>query len=232
MADTASKRLMEPLTTYIDAAADLAFPAHPEAAPGQLRLALIPDPEGGIMTTAARSNYRMMIPDLSPFPNMLAAKTILTAGLVAGALDLTLAITWFTIAGDPLATVPHAIASGWLGARAFHGGAPDALLGIALHFLIALVVAAIYYMLSRAFKLLNHQPILSGVVYGLAVFLVMQNIVVPHSAEPRLQPSMAWLITDLASHVFFVGITISLITRRFALRAGKLRPDRVGPVML
>lgn len=184
------------------------------------------------MTTAARSNYRMMIPDLLPFPNMLAAKTILTAGLVAGALDLTLAITWFTIAGDPLATVPHAIASGWLGARAFHGGAPDALLGIALHFLIAVVVAAVYYMLSRAFKLLNHQPILSGVVYGLAVFLVMQNIVVPHSAEPRLQPSMAWLITDLASHVFFVGITISLITRRFARRAGKLRPDRVGPVML
>lgn len=163
---------------------------------------------------------------------MLAAKTILTAGLIAGALDLALAITYFTIAGAPLATVPHAIASGWLGARAFHGGAPDALLGIALHFFIALVVAAVYYMLSRAFKLLNHQPILSGTVYGLAVFLVMQNIVVPHSAEPRLQPSMAWLVVDLASHVFFVGITISLITRRFARRAGKLRPDRVGPVML
>ena len=163
---------------------------------------------------------------------MLAAKTILTAGLVAGALDLALGITYFTIAGAPLAAFPHAIASGWLGARAFHGGTPDALLGIALHFFIALVVAAVYYILSRTLKLLNHQPILSGTVYGLAVFLFMQNLVVPLSSEPKSQPSMAWLILDLASHVFFVGITISLITRRFARRAGKLRPDRVGPVML
>lgn len=163
---------------------------------------------------------------------MLASKTILTSGLVAGTLDLALAVTFFRIEGAPLAAVPHAIASGWLGARAIHGGATDAILGIALHFLIALVVAAVYYLLSRTIRLLNHQPILSGTVYGLAVFLVMQNIVVPLSAEPHSQPSTAWLIVDLASHVLFVGITIAMITRRFAQRAGVLKPDRVGPVML
>lgn len=163
---------------------------------------------------------------------MLAAKTILTAGLAAGTLDLALAITFFKIEGAPLAAVPHAIASGWLGARAIHGGASFAILGVALHFLIALVVAAVYYLLSRAIKLLNHQPILSGTVYGLAVFVVMQDVVVPLSAKPRSQPSTAWLIVDLASHVLLVGITIAVITRRFARRAGVLRPDRVGPLML
>lgn len=163
---------------------------------------------------------------------MLATKTILTSGIIAGTLDLALAITFFKFEGAPLDAVPRAIASGWLGARAFHGGTPDALLGVALHFLIALVIAAIYYLLSRAIKLLNHSPILGGTVYGLAVFLVMQDIVVPLSAEPHSPPSTAWLITDLASHVLFVGITIAVITRRFARRAGVLKPDRVGPVML
>lgn len=165
-------------------------------------------------------------------PDMLAAKTILTAGLVAGTLDLALAITFFKIEGAPLTAVPHAIASGWLGVRAFHGGASTAILGVALHYLISLIVAAVYYLLSRGVKLLNHQPLLSGTVYGLAVFIVMQDVVVPLSAEPRSHPTLAWLITDLASHVFFVGITIAMITRRFALRAGTLGPDRVGPVML
>ncbi len=163
---------------------------------------------------------------------MLAAKTILTAGFIAGALNLALGIAYFTIAGAPLSALPHAIASGWLGPRAFHGGTSDALLGVALHFLIALVVAAVYYILSLVFRLLNHQPILSGAVYGLAVFLIMQDLVVPRSAGVLSQPTLAWMIVDLASHVLFIGITISLITRRFAQRAGKLRPDRVGPVML
>ncbi|MGH9586503.1 MAG: hypothetical protein ACRD3F_06095 [Acidobacteriaceae bacterium] len=156
----------------------------------------------------------------------------MTAGLVAGALDLAVAITFFSIKGAPLEAVPHAIASGWLGAHALHAGISVALLGVGLHFLIALVVAAVYYLLSRTIRLLNHQPILGGTVYGLAVFLFMKDLVVPLSAEPRSRPSAAWLVIDLLSHVLFVGITIALITRRIAQRAGTLKPDRVGPVML
>ncbi|MFZ0663578.1 MAG: hypothetical protein WAM66_12855 [Acidobacteriaceae bacterium] len=162
---------------------------------------------------------------------MIAAKTILTAGLVAGTLDLALAIIFFAVQGAPLTAVPHAIAGGLLGARAFRGGAPTAWLGVALQYFIALIVAAVYFLLSRTIKLLNHQPILSGIVYGLAVFAVMQDIVVPYSAEPHSNPTVAWLIADILSHVLFVGVTIALITRRFASRAGTLGPDKVGPLM-
>lgn len=163
---------------------------------------------------------------------MTAAKNILTAGLVAGTLNLALAITFFSVQGVPISTVPHAVAGGLLGARAFRGGASITFLGVALHYFIALTVAAVYLLLSRTFKLLNHQPILSGTVYGLAVFTVMQDLVVPHSAEPHSNPTVAWLIANLLSHVVFVGITIALITRRFALQAGTLGPDKVGPLML
>ncbi|HEX5233997.1 MAG TPA: hypothetical protein VFW25_01565 [Silvibacterium sp.] len=144
--------------------------------------------------------------------------TILIAGLAAGTLDLALAITFFTISGAPLDAVPHAIASGLLGPRAFLGGVPTAILGVALHYFIALTVAAVYYFLSRKIRLLNVRPYLAGTVYGLAVFTFMQHIVLPLSREPRSHPTHAWLVADVASHIFFIGITIALITRYFAAR--------------
>ena len=149
-------------------------------------------------------------------PMAAATKPIFTAGLIAGALDLVLAVTFFTVRGAPLDAVPHAIAGGLLGPKAFHEGLATALLGVALHFFIALTVAAVYFAASRRIGFLNHHPLISGTVYGLAVFAFMQHIVLPLSAEPRSRPSHAWLIADIASHIFFIGITIALIVRRLS----------------
>ncbi|MGC2161447.1 MAG: hypothetical protein WA634_06045 [Silvibacterium sp.] len=146
----------------------------------------------------------------------LALRTIFTAGLVAGTLDLALAIIFFAVQGAPLLTIPHAIAAGLLGVRAFHGGISIAILGVALHYFIALTVADVYYAASLRIKSLNRHALFSGAAYGIAVFLVMSFIVVPLSAAPRSRPSPAWLIADIGSHIFFIGITIALITRRFA----------------
>jgi hypothetical protein len=146
-------------------------------------------------------------------------KPILIATLVAGTLDLALAVIFFAIQGAPLVAVPHAIASGLLGTKAFRGGIPAAAFGVALHYFIALSVTAVYYALSLNIRLMNQQPILSGTVYGLAVFLFMQHMVIPHSAEPHSSPNPAWIIADIASHIVFIGITIALITRRYATQS-------------
>ncbi len=143
-------------------------------------------------------------------------KPILISTLVAGTLDLALAITFFTIKGAPIDAVPHAVAAGLLGVRAFSLGTSIAILGVALHYFIAFCVAAFYYLLSRRFGFLNNRPILSGALYGIGVFLFMQYVVVPLSAEPRSHPTHAWLIADIGSHIFFIGIAIALITRCFA----------------
>lgn len=147
-------------------------------------------------------------------------RTILSAGLVAGTLDLTLAIVYFAITVHaPFTAVPKAVASGLLGARAFQGGIPTALLGIAIHYFIALTVADVYYAASLRIKFLNRQPLLSGAAYGIAVYLVMQYIVLPLSARPHSRSNgHAWLVANVASHIFFIGITIALITRHYATR--------------
>lgn len=151
----------------------------------------------------------------------LAGKTVLAAGAVAGTLDLTLAITFFAVtAHAPLSAVPQAVASGMLGARAFNLGAAAAVLGIALHYFIAITVAGIYYAASRRLRLLTRRPVICGAAYGIGVFLVMQYIVVPLSARPGPRHfSTPWQIANVGSHIFFIGVTIALITRHFTAQA-------------
>lgn len=145
-------------------------------------------------------------------------KTIFTAGVIAGILDLALAIAFFTLRGFPVDAVPHAIASGLLGVRAVRGGIATAVLGVAIHFCIAITVAAVYYAVSRAVAFANRHPVLMGTAYGLGVFAFMQYVVLPLSAEPHYGHTTAWLVANVVSHIFFIGITIALITSRFAKR--------------
>jgi hypothetical protein len=43
-------------------------------------------------------------------------------------------------------------------------------LGLALHFLIAITTAAVYYLVALRWPLLWGQPLLSGTIYGLLVY--------------------------------------------------------------
>lgn len=143
------------------------------------------------------------------------------AALVAGTLDLTLAIAFFAIQqGAPFTAVPHSVASALIGARAFTGGIPTAILGIALHYVVAFCIALFYYALSLRFGFLNQHPLLSGAAYGMGVFLFMQHVVLPLTARPPSHGyGTVWLLTNIASHIFFIGITIALITRAFSLKS-------------
>jgi hypothetical protein len=147
-----------------------------------------------------------------------ALKTVVAAGMVAGTLDLALAIGYFAVAAHaPFVAVPLAVASGALGVRAYRIGTPAAVLGIALHYFIALTVAGIYYAASRSQRVLMRRPVVCGAAYGIGVFLVMQYIVLPLSARPGPRHlSTGWLIADVASHILFIGVTIALLTSRLA----------------
>jgi uncharacterized membrane protein YagU involved in acid resistance len=93
-----------------------------------------------------------------------------------------------------------------------------AALGCALHFLIALVAAAVYVVASRRLPVLIRRPVLSGLLYGVVVYVVMNWVVVPLSAIPRgpFRPGLA--ATLVVIHMLFVGLPIALATARFAGR--------------
>jgi hypothetical protein len=113
--------------------------------------------------------------------------------------------------------VLHSIASGVLGADAYRGGARTAALGVALHFVIAFGAAAVYYAASRRLRFLVRRPVVSGLLYGVAVYLFMNLVVLPLSAIPfKVSYAPAVFATGLVVHMLCVGLPIALAVRRFS----------------
>ena len=142
---------------------------------------------------------------------------IFLGGLIAGTLDLTAACvySWLRANVSPI-TVFQAIASGVLGRESFTGGAKTAVLGVALHFLIATVATAVFYFVSRKWLFLVERPIVAGLLYGIPVYLVMNFVVLPLSqVQMRPQP-ISVRIVNLVILMFCIGLPIALIVRRFA----------------
>jgi hypothetical protein len=140
-----------------------------------------------------------------------ALPAILVGGLTAGALDLTSAFITYGWG------VPRGIASGLLGRKAFQGGLATWALGVVLHFFIALSAAAVYYAASQKLEFLQDHPIVCGLFYGVAVFLVMNLIVLPLSAIHSRGPfPLAALIRGLLVHMFCVGLPISFSVGRYS----------------
>lgn len=147
---------------------------------------------------------------------MTGFETIAVAGLLAGTLDITATSTLFALQGLSLERLWQGIASGALGAPAFSGGKKIATVGLLFHFAIALVVAAIYYGLSRVWPFLLQSPLMWGVIYGAIVHVVMSRIVLPLSAAPKRVFSTKAFLIQLAIHICFVGLPIALVVSHFA----------------
>jgi len=91
-------------------------------------------------------------------PRALAA--ILWGGVIAGAFDLTYATVFYSFRGVKPIRVSQSIASGLLGPKAYEGGVATAILGVVLHFVIAMGAATVFYLVSRKLTFLTQKPIL------------------------------------------------------------------------
>jgi hypothetical protein len=151
-----------------------------------------------------------------------ALEAILCGGLIAGTLDLTGACvsSWFRAGVGPV-RVMQSVASGLLGGASYEGGAKTAVLGVALHFLIATVATAVFYFASRKLRFLVEHAVTAGLLYGVAVYMFMNFIVLPLSAIPqRAAPSLSGRIIGLFIIMLCVGLPIAIIVRWFSRPQG------------
>lgn len=149
-----------------------------------------------------------------------ALKTIVTAGLVAGALDILYAFIIWGLRGVTPIRIGQSVAAGLLGRdAAVGGGTTTGLFGLGVHFVLAIVMAAIYYAAARNIRLLVDRAVPFGIAYGLALYGAMNYIVLPLSAIGKAGGGgpLYITITGILVHMFLVGLPIALITRR-ALR--------------
>jgi len=143
-----------------------------------------------------------------------AFETILYGGLVVGVLDALDATIFSGVRGVSPVRVWQFVASGLIGRGSFGGGLKTAALGLSFHFLIAFILAGVYYGASLYLPTLLRRAVWWGLVYGVAVYFVMNYVVLPLSAAPPLPFSLASFINGVAGHALLVGLPIALIARR------------------
>jgi len=144
-------------------------------------------------------------------------------GLLAGLCDMSYALIWFSgVKGVPWMKVPQSVASGLIGKASFDGGLGTVFLGLALHWLISFIWAAIFVVAARRFlPALLRKPIPVGLLYGAFIYIFMNWVVLPLGAmhtKPHFAPWDTWL-TGLAVHMFGIGLSISLSAAKTAPRA-------------
>jgi len=154
------------------------------------------------MTTAA-------FPTAASTSNLL--RPILAGGAIAGTLDLTSAFITFGPQN------PKIIAAGLIGMGAVHGGALTWILGVVLHFFIAFSAATIYCLASRRLQFLKEHFLVCGMFYGIAVFLVMNLIVLPLCAFHYVGPyQLRGLLQGLIVHMLIIGLPIAYCAHKFS----------------
>jgi hypothetical protein len=115
--------------------------------------------------------------------------------------------------------VAQGVAAGVLGRDAFVGGIATALLGLALHFVIAYGWTTVYLLVYRRWAALrrltrtDRGAIIVGAIVGACIWLAMDFLVIPLSRARPTPVLSGMFLTMLIGHMVVVGQPIALIVR-------------------
>jgi hypothetical protein len=145
-----------------------------------------------------------------------AATTILKAAGIAGSLDILSAFLAFGVlfgrASPP--RILKGIAGAVLGKGAMEGGLLTALLGLLIHYCIALGFAAFFYIIFPFIPFLKKNRMIGGVLYGLFVYVVMNMIVLPAIGYREFHFRWAGFLENGIILILAIGIPISMIVHK------------------
>jgi len=147
-------------------------------------------------------------------------------GSIAGVLDILFAVSFGAFNGVSPIRVLQSVASGALGAAAFTGGVPTAVLGLLMHMALSLVWASVFLVVASRWPVMMRRPVLAGVVFGVVVFVVMRLLVLPLSAFPypvSFKPLAT--VLDLLSHTLLFGVPIAWAVRKASVGAPAVVTD-------
>ena len=143
------------------------------------------------------------------------AGTILWIGVIAGTLDISEDLIFVARRHITPEMVFRFIASGLVGQSAAATGSGPVVLGVLLHYLIAVTWTAVFVVASQKLLILRRKPVISGLVYGVFVYLFMNFIVLPLSRIPVgvASTSLAARVNGVLAVVLCIGLAIALLTR-------------------
>jgi hypothetical protein len=157
-------------------------------------------------------------------------KVVAGATLLVGTLDISDAFIFYGLRGIPPVRILQGIAAGIYGRAAFGMGLRSALIGLICHFFIAFCATTVYLLAARRFSLARH-PLLYGTLFGVALYGIMNYVVLPLTKLPPRPPfpPLVPFINGVAALIFCIGIPLAFIARRWVSRktTNDFKPDSV-----
>lgn len=158
------------------------------------------------------------VPQSSTNKNNLIT-SILLATFLTGTLDgLAAVINTYLKTGRGPDLVFKFIASGVIGSNAFSGGVVILIIGILFHYLIAFIWTLLYFLVYPKLKISASHKIISGIIYGVLIWLVMNLIVLPISNTPPIKFQFWNTVLGISYIMFLVGLPISIIYHKYLLK--------------
>ena len=144
--------------------------------------------------------------------------TIFLSGLIAGTLDILAAVIIYAVVLEKTTAIKilQSIASGVFKKEAYTGGPHMAWYGLGLHYLIAFIFAWFYFIIYPYLPFLKKNVILSGILYGIFVWIIMNFIVLPivFPLLPEKHFDFPLLLSILIL-IVCIGLPIASITRKY-----------------
>ncbi len=149
---------------------------------------------------------------------------VITAGLIVGTLDILSAFVYvFIKTGNfvPLSILKF-VASGVFGKDASSDGSIMALSGLLIHYLIAFAFTSFFFWLFPKIKALSKNKIVTGVIYGVFIWTVMNLVIVPLSNVPNRPFNLINAIINCGILIICIGIPLSLMASSFFKEASNV----------
>lgn len=148
--------------------------------------------------------------------NNLISK-IIKAGLIVGTLDILSAFAYYFInTGEKnIFNVLKFVASGLFGKEAFSAGNRMIITGLVLHYIIAFAVTIFFFLLFPKIKAFSKNKILTGVIYGIFIWMVMNLVVVPLSNIGNRPFTIINALINVIILIVCIGIPLSFMAHKF-----------------
>jgi hypothetical protein len=139
-------------------------------------------------------------------------KTLAITGFIAGTLDITAATVHFLIRNPTLtfSDLLVRITSGALGKEAFNGNPAMPVYGLLIHYFIAYSFTFLFFILFGKISVLRKQPVVSGLLYGIVVWAIMQYIILPLFNVPTAPVRSVNTVIGIVILMFMIGLTSAI----------------------
>ena len=164
------------------------------------------------------------------------SRAIFAAIAVSGTLDILSAFFFGGIKGVGPGKILRYVASGPFGDSMRDGGLGAAAVGLGVHFTLMAIMVSLFFLVANRFDWVRRQWLVSGSLYGIAIYLVMYWVVTPTRFGSFPKTDLWSVGNALFSHIVCVGLPMAFIASRTIgrspLGAPQIRLEPASPEIL